>query len=150
MKINDIRNNFPIFKTKINGKKLVYLDSANSSQKPQSVIDRMTYFYENEYSNIGRSVHSLAVTATNKFEETRDMVKKFINAKQSTFISKKKLRPIECVINIVLVGIFFGAFFFREFLSKISVELIISLRLSKSQVGFQKLLSKPQPLIKKR
>ena len=80
MKINDIRNNFPIFKTKINGKKLVYLDSANSSQKPQSVIDRMTYFYENEYSNIGRSVHSLAVTATNKFEETRDMVKKFINA----------------------------------------------------------------------
>ena len=72
MKINEIRNNFPIFKTKINGKKLVYLDSANSSQKPKTVIDRMTYFYENEYSNIGRSVHSLAVTATNKFEETRD------------------------------------------------------------------------------
>ena len=49
--------------------------------KPKTVIDRMTYFYENEYSNIGRSVHSLAVTATNKFEETRDMVQKFINAK---------------------------------------------------------------------
>ena len=46
MKINEIRNNFPIFKTKINGKKLVYLDSANSSQKPKTVIDRMTYFYE--------------------------------------------------------------------------------------------------------
>ena len=81
MKINEIRNNFPIFKKKINGKKLVYLDSANSSQKPKTVIDRMTYFYENEYSNIGRSVHSLAVTATNKFEETRDLVQKFINAK---------------------------------------------------------------------
>ena len=71
MKINEIRNNFPIFKTKINGKKLVYLDSANSSQKPKTVIDRMTYFYENEYSNIGRSVHSLAVTATIKFERDK-------------------------------------------------------------------------------
>ena len=41
----------------------------------------MSYFYENEFSNVGRSVHSLAVTATNLFEETRDLVKKFINAK---------------------------------------------------------------------
>ena len=40
----------------------------------------MSYFYENEFSNVGRSVHSLAVTATNRFEETRDLVKKFINA----------------------------------------------------------------------
>ena len=65
---------FLFLKQKLMEKKLVYLDSANSSQKPKTVIDRMTYFYENEYSNIGRSVHSLAVTATNKFEETRDMV----------------------------------------------------------------------------
>ena len=101
MKINDIRNNFPIFKTKINGKKLVYLDSANSSQKPQSVIDRMTYFYENEYSNIGRSVHSLAVTATNKFEETRDMVQKFINAKhrEEIIFTKGATESINLVAN---------------------------------------------------
>ena len=81
MKINEIRNNFPIFKTKINGKKLVYLDSANSSQKPKTVIDEMTRFYETEFSNVGRSVHTLAVKATNKFEETRDIVKSYINAK---------------------------------------------------------------------
>ena len=65
MKIDQIKNNFPIFK-KINNKPLVYLDSANSSQKPKAVIDRMSYFYENEFSNVGRSVHSLAVTATNQ------------------------------------------------------------------------------------
>ena len=76
-----IKSKFPIFKNKINGKPLIYLDSANSSQKPKTVIDRISKFYSKEFSNIGRSVHSLAVTATNRFEETRDLVKKFINAK---------------------------------------------------------------------
>ena len=81
MDIKEIKSKFPIFKNKINGKQLVYLDSANSSQKPKTVIDRISKFYSKEFSNIGRSVHSLAVTATNRFEETRDLVKKFINAK---------------------------------------------------------------------
>ena len=81
MNIKKIKLEFPIFNKKINGKQLVYLDSANSSQKPKSVIDRFSSFYENEYSNVGRSVHSLAVKATNRFEETRDKVKTFINAK---------------------------------------------------------------------
>ena len=76
-----IKSKFPIFKNKINGKQLTYLDSANSSQKPKTVIDRISKFYSKEFSNIGRSVHSLAVTATNRFEETRDMMQKFINAK---------------------------------------------------------------------
>ena len=57
------------------------MDSANSSQKPTAVIDEMSRFYETEFSNIGRSVHTLAVKATNKFEETRDIVKSYINAK---------------------------------------------------------------------
>ena len=81
MDIKEIKSKFPIFKNKINGKKLIYLDSANSSQKPKTVIDRISKFYSKEFSNIGRSVHSLAVTATNRFEETRDMMQKFINAK---------------------------------------------------------------------
>ena len=76
-----IKSKFPIFKNKINGKQLVYLDNANSSQKPQALIDRITKFYSKEFSNIGRSVHSLAVTATNRFEETRDLIKNYINAK---------------------------------------------------------------------
>ena len=81
MDIKNIKSEFPIFKQKINGKPLVYLDSANSSQKPKAVIDRITKFYETEYSNVGRSVHTLAVKSTNRFEETRDKVKEYINAK---------------------------------------------------------------------
>ena len=81
MNIKNIKSAFPIFKQKINGKSLVYLDSANSSQKPQVVINRMSNFYETEFSNVGRSVHSLAVKATNRFEEARDKVKSYLNAK---------------------------------------------------------------------
>ena len=80
MDIKNIKKEFPIFTQKINGKPLVYLDSANSSQKPKVVIDRISSFYETEYSNVGRSVHTLAVKATNRFEATRDLVKKYINA----------------------------------------------------------------------
>ena len=80
MKIKNIKSEFPIFKQKINGKPLVYLDSANSSQKPKTVIDRMSNFYETEFSNVGRSVHSLAVKATNRFEDSRDKIKNYLNA----------------------------------------------------------------------
>ena len=81
MDIKKIKSEFPIFKQKINGKPLVYLDSANSSQKPQIVINRMANFYETEFSNVGRSVHTLAVKATNRFEDSRDKVKNYLNAK---------------------------------------------------------------------
>ena len=81
MNIKNIKSEFPIFKQKINGKPLVYLDSANSSQKPKVVINRMSNFYETEFSNVGRSVHSLAVKATNRFENARDKVKEYLNAK---------------------------------------------------------------------
>ena len=81
MDIKTIKTKFPIFKNKINGSQLVYLDNANSAQKPKTVIDRISKFYSEEFSNVGRSVHSLAVTATNRFEETRDLMKKYINAK---------------------------------------------------------------------
>ena len=81
MEFSNIKSKFPIFKQKINGKPLIYLDSANSAQKPKVVIDEISRFYETEFSNVGRSVHTLAVKATNKFEETRDIVKNYINAK---------------------------------------------------------------------
>ncbi len=80
MDIKDVKEQFPIFAKKINGKPLVYLDSSNSSQKPISVLKSLENFYKYEFSNIGRSIHSLAVNATNKFEETRMNVKNFINA----------------------------------------------------------------------
>ena len=52
MEFNSIKSKFPIFNQKINGKPLVYLDSANSSQKPKIVIDEISRFYENDYSNV--------------------------------------------------------------------------------------------------
>ena len=81
MQIKNIKSEFPIFRQKVNAKPLIYLDSANSSQKPKVVIDEMSRFYETEFSNVGRSVHTLAVKATNRFEETRDIIKSYINAK---------------------------------------------------------------------
>ena len=74
MNIDNIKKEFPIFDEKIQNNDLVYLDSANSSQKPQSVINRISNFYETEFSNVGRSVHTLAVKATNRFEGSRDKV----------------------------------------------------------------------------
>ena len=81
MNLNNIKNQFPIFSKKINGKSLVYLDSSNSSQKPISVLNKLDEFYRYEFSNVGRSIHSLAVKATNQFDETRVSIKNFINAK---------------------------------------------------------------------
>jgi len=77
MNLSNIKKEFPIF----NNKNLVYLDSANSSQKPRSVIDRINDFYSNEFSNVGRSVHALSIAATNNYENTRASVQKYINAK---------------------------------------------------------------------
>ena len=81
MIINNIKKEFPIFDEKIQNNDLVYLDSANSSQKPKVVIDRINEFYSKQFSNVGRSVHYLAVAATNLYEGTRSAVQKYINAK---------------------------------------------------------------------
>ena len=62
MNINNVKSEFPILQEKLKGKPLIYLDNANSAQKPKSVIDRISKFYKKEFSNIGRSVHKLAGT----------------------------------------------------------------------------------------
>ncbi len=101
MNIKNIKSEFPIFKQKINGKNLIYLDSANSSQKPKTVINEISKFYETEFSNVGRSVHTLAVKATNRFEETRDIVKSYINAKyrEEIIFTKGATEAINLVAN---------------------------------------------------
>ena len=76
-----IKTQFPILNKKLpSGKHLLYLDTANSSQKPQCVIDRMNEFMSSEYSSIGRSIHELSNNATSLVEESRKAVAKFINA----------------------------------------------------------------------
>ena len=99
MDISEAKSQFPIFSKKINGKQLVYLDSSNSAQKPLSVIKSLDNFYKNEFSNIGRSIHTLSVNATNKFEETRMNVKNFINAssKDEIIFTKNATESINLV-----------------------------------------------------
>jgi len=101
MDINSIKSQFPIFSKKINGKPLVYLDSSNSSQKPISVLNSLDNFYKNEFSNVGRSIHSLAVNATNKFDETRMSVKNFINAalKEEIIFTKNATESINLIAS---------------------------------------------------
>ncbi len=101
MNIDNIKKEFPIFNNKIHNNDLVYLDSANSSQKPLVVIDRIYDFYTKEFSNVGRSVHYLAVAATNLYEKTRLSVKNYINAndKNEIVFTKGATEAINLVAN---------------------------------------------------
>ncbi len=78
-----IRREFPVVTSEINGKPLVYLDSANTSQKPNVVIDTMAKFMRESYAPINRSAYTLAANATELYEGARDAVAKFINANNS-------------------------------------------------------------------
>jgi cysteine desulfurase/selenocysteine lyase len=75
----ELRNDFPIFRKKINGKELVYLDNASTTQKPNSVIESITDFYTNYNSNIHRAVYQLAEEATALYEQSREKIANFIN-----------------------------------------------------------------------
>ena len=78
--VNRVRSDFPILGVQVSGKKLVYLDSAASSQMPQQVIDRLTRYHSSEHANIHRGVHFLSEQATNAYEAAREKVQHFINA----------------------------------------------------------------------
>ncbi|MEA3202587.1 MAG: cysteine desulfurase / selenocysteine lyase [Thermoplasmata archaeon] len=84
--VEKLRADFPILRQKVHGKRLVYLDNAATSQKPQTVIDRVTRYYEQENANIHRGVHWLSEQATKEYEGARAKVARFINA-----------QPQECV-----------------------------------------------------
>ena len=77
------KSDFPILSKKIRNYPITYLDSAASTQKPNSVIESLTNFYENSYENVHRGMNSLSISATDQFERTRESVKDFINAKSS-------------------------------------------------------------------
>ncbi len=78
-----IREDFPVLRQVVNGKPLVYLDNAASSQVPQDVIDRGSIYLEDEHSNIHRGVHYLSQKATTAYEGAREKVKRFINAREA-------------------------------------------------------------------
>jgi len=78
--VRKIRKDFPILNQKVDGKPLVYLDNAATSQKPQAVLDAMMRYYLEENSNIHRGVHYLSEKATQSYEAARDKIQKYINA----------------------------------------------------------------------
>jgi len=82
----ELRNDFPIFKKKINGKDLVYLDNASTTQKPYSVINSITDFYSNYNSNIHRAVYQLAEEATELYEQSRKKIANFINVRPEEIV----------------------------------------------------------------
>ena len=78
--VNKIRKDFPILNREVNGKPLVYLDNAATSQTPQQVIDVIVDYYQNYNANIHRGVHSLSQEATDKYEQARLKIQKHFNA----------------------------------------------------------------------
>ncbi|RYM06195.1 cysteine desulfurase [Sporolactobacillus sp. THM7-7] len=83
MDLLTIRKDFPILSQEVNGHPLVYLDSAATSQKPKSVIDTLVNYYESYNSNVHRGVHTLGTKATDRYEEAREKVCRFIHAKST-------------------------------------------------------------------
>ncbi|MBS3055482.1 MAG: cysteine desulfurase [Candidatus Aenigmarchaeota archaeon] len=118
MELKKIRNDFPILKRKINGKRMVYLDSAATSQKPKQVIKEIEKYYENYNSNVHRGIYKIAAEATEEYEEARKKIAKFINAKSEKeiifvrgateainlvrFAWAEKLRPEDEIISTVM------------------------------------------------
>jgi cysteine desulfurase / selenocysteine lyase len=75
-----IRQDFPILQERIHGRQLIWLDNAATTQKPNAVIDRLSYFYQHENSNIHRAAHTLAARATDAYESAREKTRRFLNA----------------------------------------------------------------------
>ena len=84
--VEKVRADFPALHQQISGHPLAYLDNGASTQKPQQVIDAVSAFYERDYSNVHRGIHTLSQRATDLFEGARSSVQKFINAKEDAEI----------------------------------------------------------------
>ncbi len=108
--LNQIRSDFPILSKSVNHKPLIYFDNAATTQKPKQVINAVSRYYESENSNIHRGVHSLSETATVIYEDTREKVRTFLNAKESSEIIF--VRGTTEAINLVASS--YGGEFLKE------------------------------------
>ena len=99
--IDAIRNDFPILKEEVRGKRLVYLDSAGSSQKPTQVIESLKRVYETEYSNVHRGLHYMSEQTSARYEGARNKVAKFLNAEfdQEIIFTKGTTESINLVAS---------------------------------------------------
>jgi cysteine desulfurase/selenocysteine lyase len=78
-----LKKDFPILSERVNGRPIVWLDNAATTQKPRAVIDRLSRFYEHENSNVHRAAHTLAARATDAYESARETVRRFLNAESA-------------------------------------------------------------------
>lgn len=81
--VHAVRRDFPILRERVNGRPLIWLDNAATTQKPQCVIDRIAHFYQHENSNIHRAAHELAARATDAYEAARGKAARFLHAASS-------------------------------------------------------------------
>jgi cysteine desulfurase/selenocysteine lyase len=110
MNVSEIRKQFPILKSNVNGKPLVYLDNAATTQKPGSVIDAVSEYYRSKNSNVHRGVHKLSLLATEAFENVRKKVQEFIGAESEKEIIFTK----GTTESINLLAFSFGEIFVEE------------------------------------
>lgn len=108
--VEKVRKDFPVLSREVNGKPLVYLDNAASSQVPQQVIDRTSKYLREEHSNVHRGVHYLSQHATTAFEAAREKVKRFINAKEAA----ECIFVRGCTEGVNLVASSYGRKFINE------------------------------------
>jgi len=96
-----VRADFPILDQEINGKPLVYLDNAATSQKPKAVLQALQHYYEHDNANVHRGVHTLSSRATDAYEGARDKVAKFVNAasRQEIIYTRNASEAINLVSN---------------------------------------------------
>jgi cysteine desulfurase / selenocysteine lyase len=140
LNIEEIRSMFPVLHQEVNGKPLIYFDNAATTQKPQSVLDALTGYYEHDNSNIHRGAHTLADRATRYYEETRESVCKFINAKESAEIIFTK----GTTEGVNLVASSFG----RKFITKGDEILISTLEHHSNIVPWQMLCEEKEAILK--
>ena len=115
--VEKIRKQFPVLHQKVNGRDLVYFDNAATNQKPEVVINSLVEYYQGYNANIHRGIHTLAEKATKAYENTRLLVKDFINAKSEQEIVF--VRGVTEAINLVAAS--YGKAFIKE-----GDEIIIS------------------------
>jgi len=140
LNIEEIRAMFPVLHQEVNGKPLIYFDNAATTQKPQSVLDALTGYYEHDNSNIHRGAHALADRATRFYEETREGVRDFINAKETAEVIFTK----GTTESINLVASSYG----RKFITKGDEIIISTLEHHSNIVPWQMLCEEKEAILK--
>ena len=104
---DEIRKDFPILERTVNGKPLVYLDSANTSQKPRHVLDALADHYERHNANVARAVHRLGTEATQAYEDARTRIAAFIGApsRDEVIFTKNITEALNLVANTLANGL---------------------------------------------